>query len=225
MGCFQSAEFRINPKVDGQGPEVRELARKLKLEESDIDKFWNSFIKIDKNCTGHVSTDDLHNYHGIEKSKYSEKAFTIMHGSSSGLTKLSFIEYVAIMWNFLSCDVTSLSHFSFVLFDFDNSNALNAMEVSQMVETVYGRKIDHNEKVGIVLRKLDENGDSVITRDEFINFSKRYPLILYPVFTLQEKLRSSVIGNDYWLIQSDNRRKHFSPNETIFDILGLQKTV
>ena len=70
-----------------------------------------------------------------------------------------------------------------------------------------------------MLEKLDANDDGNVSQEEFVEFSKRYPLILYPAYAIQKKLRTHVFGEDYWNGITNERNKYM-PDATIFEILS-----
>lgn len=107
--------------------------------------------------------------------------------------KLNFHEYIVSMWNYLSSDMDILAAFAFSLFDLDDSKTLEVLEVENMVGEVYG---GDTNRVKNVLEKLNSvrNEKGEIGRVEFCIFSRRYPLLLFPAFAMQQALRRNILG-------------------------------
>eukprot|EP00602_Paraphysomonas_sp_CaronLab_P004739 CAMPEP_0185021646 /NCGR_PEP_ID=MMETSP1103-20130426/4349_1 /TAXON_ID=36769 /ORGANISM="Paraphysomonas bandaiensis, Strain Caron Lab Isolate" /LENGTH=176 /DNA_ID=CAMNT_0027553299 /DNA_START=401 /DNA_END=931 /DNA_ORIENTATION=- len=150
------------------------------------------------------------------------KVFSIMDNDGSG--GINFHEFVLAIWNYLSLDVNSLARFSFKLYDTDSSQVMEKMEVEAMVACVYGTSAGTNDRVSKVLEKLQPEDGRSITCDEFIGFSKQYPLLLYPAFVMQNVLRRHIFGEAYWEAISVERARNMS-DKTIFDILKEEAQV
>lgn len=112
--------------------------------------------------------------------------------------KLNFNEYVISTWNYLSSDMDILAAFAFSLFDLDDSKTLEINEVENMVKEVYGGDMS---RVNNVLSKLnaERNKHGQIGRKEFCVFSRKYPLLLFPAFSMQQALRRNIIGESVLL--------------------------
>lgn len=135
--------------------------------------------------------------------------------------KLNFNEYVVSTWNYLSSDMDILAAFAFSLFDLDDSKTLEVNEVRNMVKEVYGGDMS---RVQNVLGKLnnERNDDGQIGRVEFCQFSRKYPLLLFPAFAMQQALRRNIFGEDYWEKMTDLRNSLFY-GMTLFDIIAANR--
>lgn len=217
MGGGASA-FVPNNSIEGQGDEVLALQRKIKLSDKEINKYWAAFCKADKLHTGCIHIDDFHRHYQLEETPFTKKVFSLMDSDGSG--GINFYEYILAIWNYLSLDLNSLASFSFRLFDTDDSKLMDMDEIQHMISCVYGG-VGSNERVQKVMDKMQpENGES-ITVNEFVTYSRQYPLLLYPAFAMQNVLRRSIFGDAYWEAVSAERAKNML-DKTIFDILEEQ---
>ena len=107
------------------------------------------------------------------------------------------------------CSHMRTCRFAFFLFDLDESGFLDMNEVESMVASVYGAHFADDERVKRVLDCLDANGDGEVSLSEWILFNKKYPMLLFPAYQLQEKLREKVIGKWWWDVMQFNRNEHF----------------
>ncbi len=48
------------------------------------------------------------------------------------------------------------------------------------------------------LDMFDENGDGVIDLMEFITLDRRFPMLMFPAFRLQEKMQKMTLGEKQW---------------------------
>lgn len=67
-------------------------------------------------------------------------------------------------------------------------------EVRTLVGDVYGSGFKANHRVQRILDVIDANGDGRVSFREFQDFNRRYPMILFPAFTMQQDLRRRVFG-------------------------------
>ena len=198
--------------MDGQGPEVQRTFDILHISPQDVNKYWTCFNALNFDATGlvtmerwvypalsyictrsitHCRSHRFHSFYCLEPTDFTEKVFAVMDIDHSG--KLNFHEYIVSTWNYLSSDMDILAAFAFSLFDLDDSKTLEVAEVENMVREVYG---GDTNRVKNVLQKLDSvrNEKGQIGRVEFCIFSRRYPLLLFPAFAMQQALRRNIIG-------------------------------
>lgn len=217
MGGGQTKTFVVNFRIEGQGEEILEVSRQLNLSENELNQYWTAFCKIDKNTTGQISIDDFHSYYKLDITPFSRKVFSLMDTDHSGL--ISFHEFILSIWSYLSLDLDSLAKFSFKLYDYDNSNYMEYNEVLAMISCVYGSStMDTNDRLSKILEKLQNTELNRISLDQFINYSKQYPLLLYPAFMMQSVLRRGIFGEAYWDGVAAERAKK-DLEKPLFDIL------
>ena len=48
------------------------------------------------------------------------------------------------------------------------------------------------------LEEFDQNDDGLIDFDEFNILNRRYPLVLFPAFRLQDNMQKATLGEDGW---------------------------
>lgn len=161
----------------------------------------------------------FHAFYRLEPTDFTEKVFSVMDIDQSG--KLNFNEYIVSTWNYLSSDMDILTAFAFSLFDLDDSGTLEINEIHNMVREVYGGDMT---RVKNVLSKLDAERDEngLIGRVEFCIFSRKYPLLLFPAFAMQQTLRRNIFGEDYWEKMTDLRNSIFG-GMTLFDIIAANR--
>ncbi len=46
---------------------------------------------------------------------------------------------------------------------------------------------------------FDKNGDGVIDLNEFIELDRRFPMLMFPAFRLQEKMQKLTLGEQQWI--------------------------
>jgi Ca2+-binding EF-hand superfamily protein len=218
MGGGGTKQFVVNFRVEGQGEEILEVSRQLELSEAELNQYWTAFCKIDKSTRGQISLDDFHSFYQLDETPFSRKVFSMMDTDDSGM--ISFHEFVLSIWSYLSLDLDSLAKFSFRLYDNDNSNYMEMNEVNAMITCVYGSNStrENSERIKKLLEKMEMSFENRITLDQFVVFSKQYPLLLYPAFMMQSILRRGIFGEAYWDgVAAERAKKELE--KPIFDIL------
>lgn len=218
MGGGGTKQFVVNFRVEGQGEEILEVSRQLELSEAELNQYWTAFCKIDKSSQGQINIDDFHSFYQIDETPFSRKVFSMMDTDDSG--RISFHEFILSIWSYLSLDLDSLAKFSFRLYDYDNSNFMEINEVNAMITCVYGSNPsrENNERLKKLLEKMETSYENRITLDQFVVFSKQYPLLLYPAFMMQSILRRGIFGEAYWNgVAAERAKKELE--KPIFDIL------
>ena len=112
----------------------------------------------------------------------------------------------------------ALQQFAFNMFDTDSSGYLEEDEVRQLVQAVYGRKYSDNVRVQNVLEKIDSNDDGMVDRVEFNEFCRKYPILMWPAFVVQQALRKHLGGEKWWRVQQHDRSKAWRTS-SVFEIL------
>ena len=183
--------------------------------------FSDYFIECDTDGSGEISLPEFYQYfgkdNGIEQTIFTDKVFLIFDEDGSG--EIDFREFVLACWNFASYDMKALQHFAFNMFDTDSSGYMEEDEVRQLVQEVYGRKYSDNVRVQGVLEKIDSDGDGRVSKTEFDEFCRKYPILMWPAFVVQQALRKHLGGDKWWRTQQDQRSKAWR-SSSVFEILA-----
>jgi serine/threonine-protein phosphatase 2B regulatory subunit len=214
MGIIFGKRFRVNEAVPGQGSNVIVSAGKLKLLRSDVDRMYAGFCRLDADSSGLISVHEFVVMNQVQSASFGEMAFRVLDTNSSG--KIDFLEYMIAIWNFCSLSKESLSLFSFQIFDTDKSGILTSAEFRHMIDIIWGfNTSDHLEQA---MKLLDKNKDGEVTLKEFLETIRRTPVLLFPTFELQEKIRKSVLNPKAWTRISRDRTASFGEG-SIFEII------
>ena len=214
MGACLGVKFIVNEAVPGQGSNVIVTAGKLKLLRHDVDRIYSGFCKIDADRSGLINANEFIVMNKVQSAAFGEMAFRVLDRNRSG--KIDFLEYLVAVWNYCSMSKESLSLFTFKIFDTDNSGILTISEFKTMIDIVWGfEKSDHVEGA---LRALDKNKDGEISLKEFLTMVHHTPVLLFPGFELQEKMRTNVLGQAAWRRITKERNAAYGDG-TVFEIV------
>jgi Ca2+-binding EF-hand superfamily protein len=174
---------------------------------------------MDKDQSNELDLDEFYRHFKLTRTPFADRVFSIMDENGSG--EIDFREFVCCIWNYCSYDMRSLVKFAFSLMDLDGGGALDKSEVLNLIKQVYGDNSEGSSRVTRVMQLIDGDGDGTVSFEEFVEFNRKYPVMLFPAFKMQQTLREKVFGFDFWEEQMLRRRKMEGARSTsIFEILS-----
>jgi hypothetical protein len=114
----------------------------------------------------------------------------------SGNGAIDFNEFVQMFTTFCIYSERDILQFLFSLFDRDNSGALDQSEFIDMVAQLNSQALFPGSLMK-TFQTFDCNADGLIDFDEFCDLNRRYPMIFYPAFRLQDSLQA-LLGRGRW---------------------------
>ena len=219
MGCCFSTVFNPNNLIEGQGVDAIKVFNALGFTKSDLNILYRYFKRLDFNDSGTVDVIEficVNNLDSNEKNvSCAEIIFRLFDSNQDA--KLNFMELLIALWVFCSYSKHDLASFTFQVFDTDNSGILLTPELKYMIGLIWSNKIDNH--VAQALGVLDHNKDSEISLDEFLKYSKATPILLFPIFEMQNMFREKTLGNNRWYHLSKNNSDKRS-SESVKDLVN-----
>ena len=212
MGCSKSKTFTPN-MVKGQGNEVLKTAQIFGYSQHDLNLLYGYFCDCDVNNDGHLSIHEFLVMSELDGSKgmkmLGEIIFRLFDGQKD--SKVTFHELILCLYFFCTQERDLLELFAFQLFDADDSGVMTSEEISFMVTLIWGlhttttytkghkrTTTTHDKHVEDALKLLDADHSGDVTLEEFLLYAKKAPIILFPIFELQMKLRDKTLGRKRW---------------------------
>ena len=90
-------------------------------------------------------------------------------------------------------------NFCFDTFDKDGSGTIDEEEFMNLCKAVNNANPMFPGNFTRALQEFDRNDDGLIDHDEFRELNKRYPLILFPAFRLQDAMQKKTLGEARWV--------------------------
>lgn len=197
MGCCGSSSkvFVVNNKYEGQDQRALDDFRALRLSEDDVNVFYTAFKDMDLSGEGFIDIEEFLSNMRLERTVLTEEFFSELDKSQD--RKITFREFVLYTWKYGIKDTAAIADFAFDIYDTDNSDVLTIEEIKVMVTQVYGSRRFHHD-VDVILKKMDEDNNGKISRQEFILTVKKSPNLLYPAFEFLNHLRENIGGEYFW---------------------------
>lgn len=148
-----------------------------------------------------------------------------------GSGAIEFDEYVRVLATYCMFTKDEILRFCFECYDVDGSGTIDEKEFVELCKyvafrffrlfcfvvylmdnscrTVNNASPAYPANFKKALEEFDVNEDGLIDYAEFLELDRRYPLILFPAFRLQDMMQKNSLGESTWLriIENYNRMK------------------
>mmetsp|Transcript_25131 Transcript_25131/g.42426 ORF Transcript_25131/g.42426 Transcript_25131/m.42426 type:complete len:339 (-) Transcript_25131:272-1288(-) len=207
MGCGSSTTFKVKEGIPGQDKYAMEAFRRFHLSDKDIHKMYAAFIDMDADTSRYIRRDEFCAYFHVETTPVIVKMVKMMDTEQHGC--LDFCEMVALLWDFLSRDTKSLGSFAFHLFDTKNDGVLSIAEVTRLIEMLHHTTMAKSKIVKKVVDDLVKHVDGVarISVQTFHEYCQVHEDVCLSLFGLQHNLRERILGDHFWDVIVENRKK------------------
>ena len=133
---------------------------------------------------------------GEPRSPFVDAVFSLVDVNGNG--NLDFGEYIQIFCVYCTYNRDEILSFVYECFDADGSGTIDEEEFMLLAKTVSAAAPMFPGNFGRALEEFDVNGDGLIDMDEFRELNRRYPLVLFPAFRLQDNLQRGSLGLKRW---------------------------
>lgn len=184
MGCKQSSAKDIDCAV---------LYDELHLSTSEVRRLKSYFREFDPFGDDKISIADYIKTSRIDSSVLFKRILGSFDVSLRA--KLSFCEYVCSLWCFLTLDLEEVNGYLFDLYDETHAGELNRAEIKYMMRDLHRKGYD-SSAVQSALAEIGKTDE--MTKEGFIEWTKKCPFLLAPAFVLMEKVRNAIMGDKFW---------------------------
>lgn len=141
--------------------------------------------------------------------------FTVIAaGINKNKAKLSFTDFIAIFWNFLSLDASLLPSMAYYLFDDDRSDSLDYTEIRKLVELIHQKNYYTHPMIRSMVDSIQYE-HAQISQAQFRALCKKNHNICAPIAGMQFNLRKKLGGDLFWRRMSLKREEGDKSMSTI----------
>ena len=188
-------------------PRAIESAQALDLRQSHLRQLRMKFDEIDIDGSGQIDAEEFFEAVGEHRSPFTDKLFQFIDLDGSGT--IEFDEYIRVLSTYCMFSKDEILRFCFDCFDVDGSGTIDEKEFVELCKTVNNAAPSFPGNFKKALEEFDVNEDGLIDYAEFLELDRRYPIILFPAYRLQDTLQRNSLGEKGWVkvIESYNKIK------------------
>jgi len=167
----------------------------LGLTSKDIKRLNRKFNIADEDGSGQIERKEFFKLIKEDPTEFSNALFSLIDTDGSG--GINFDEFVRVLTTYCIYSQSDILYFIYQHFDTDGSGVIEEGEFIDMCTRINA----HSQFPGNLVKafqSFDCNDDGLIDFDEFKELNRRYPLLLYPAFLLQDRMQACTLGTKRW---------------------------
>ena len=164
-----------------------EFARDCNLKPESIKKAYKRFQATDKDKSGMIDYTEFCEVLQVDPSPQGERLFQLFDYEKSG--QIDVREFMIALSNFTGAGKDDKLKFAFMIFDEDGNGVITKGELTRILRANHMAQCDSEvaRKADTIMQQADKDGDGVVTFDEFVIVSKKFPNILFPAYSSSSK--------------------------------------
>ena len=159
---------------------LEEFAKENNLKPESIKKSYKRFQATDKDKSGLVDYTEFCEVLQVDPSPQCEGVFQLYDYDKTG--QIDAREFLIAVSNYTGAGKEDKLKFAFMAFDEEGNGVITKAELLKILKA--NHFASHDAEVGrkadTIMAQSDKDGDGVITFDEFVIVSKKFPNILFP---------------------------------------------
>lgn len=183
-----------------------EVAQALDLRQWHLRVLKSKFDYVDIDGAGTLDAQELFESCQETRTPLTDKLFELLdlHPGST----VDFDDYVRIISTYCMFTKDEILRFCFRCFDHDDSGTIDEKEFCELCKVVNNAAPLFPGNFQKALDEFDVNEDGLIDYSEFVELDRRYPLVLFPAFKLQDGMQKHTLGEHAWVGISEQYHKH-----------------
>ena len=192
----------VRPRAGGANPVIAQrnarknalddFARENNFKPESIKKAFKRFQAIDKDHSGMIDYTEFCEILQIDPSPQVEKLFQLFDQDKSG--QIDVREFMIGLSNFTGAGKEEKLKFAFMIFDEDGNGVITKQELIKILKANHmaGSDKEVSRKAETIMAQADKDGDGVVSFDEFVIVSKKFPNILFPAYSLGQQIQKKM---------------------------------
>lgn len=176
---------------------VEKTKRRLHLKNDDINTLYLKFSKYDREGNGLITREDFFvKFLEEERNFFGDAIFNLVECESQEV--VSFGEYIEAICTYCLFEKIDILRLCFNIFDMEKTGFINTDEVKHFLLMLHGGTVKSNARKGLEYIDKSQREDGRIGFLDLVDLHKQYPMLLYPVFRMQNTLMRETLGNAWW---------------------------
>ncbi len=157
---------------------LEEFAKENNIKPETIKKAYKRFQATDKDKSGVIDYTEFCEILQVDPSPLCEKTFRLYDYDKTG--QIDAREFLIALSNYSGAGKEDKLKFAFMTFDEDGNGVITKAELLKILKSNHMASHDAEvaRKADTIMAQADKDGDGVITFDEFVIVSKKFPNIL-----------------------------------------------
>lgn len=157
-----------------------EFARDNNIKPESVKKAYKRFQATDKDKSGMIDYTEFCEILQIDPSPACEKVFQMYDYDNSG--QVDVREFMIGLANFTGAGKDDKLKFAFMIFDEEGNGVITKGELTKILKANHmaSSEAEVARKADTIMAQADKDGDGVVTFEEFVIVSKKFPNILFP---------------------------------------------
>ncbi|KAJ8612130.1 hypothetical protein CTAYLR_002436 [Chrysophaeum taylorii] len=183
-------------RIEIHNPAAKEAVRALCLTQRQLRRLKMKFETIDIDNSGTMDAAEFFQILDEARTPLTDELLSLIDLDGNGTVE--FDEFVNVLMTYCMYSKEDILRFCFDCFDKDHSNAVDESEFTLLLSAVNNGKPLFPGNFRTALEQFDSNADGLIDFEEFKAIDKRYPLIFFPAFRLQDMMQRHTLGESTW---------------------------
>lgn len=161
---------------------LEEFAKENNLKPESIKKAYRRFQATDKDKSGLVDYTEFCEVLQVDPSPQCEAVFQLYDYEKTG--QIDAREFLIAVSNYTGAGKEDKLKFAFMTFDEEGNGVITKAELIKILKANHmaSNDVEVARKAETIMSQADKDGDGVITFDEFVIVSKKFPNILVSSF-------------------------------------------
>eukprot|EP01006_Ploeotia_vitrea_P031625 TRINITY_DN63957_c0_g1_i1.p1 TRINITY_DN63957_c0_g1~~TRINITY_DN63957_c0_g1_i1.p1 ORF type:complete len:596 (-),score=78.50 TRINITY_DN63957_c0_g1_i1:113-1900(-) len=161
---------------------LEEFAKENNLKPESIKKSYKRFQATDKDKSGLIDYTEFCEVLQVDPSPQCEGVFKLYDYDKTG--QIDAREFLIAASNYTGAGKEDKLKFAFMSFDDEGNGVITKAELLKILKANHMASHDAEvaRKADTIMAQADKDGDGVITFDEFVIVSKKFPNILFPAY-------------------------------------------
>lgn len=169
-----------------------EFAAENHIKPETVKRAYKRFRATDRDGSGMIDYTEFCEVLQVDPSPQVEKLFQLFDKDRSG--QIDVREFMIGLQNFTGAGKDERLKFAFTVFDEDGNGVITKQELIKILKANHMATHDREvmRKADTIMAQADKDGDGVVDFDEFVIISKKFPNILFPAFSLSDKIKNKL---------------------------------
>jgi len=166
---------------------LEDFAKENNLKPETIKKSYKRFQATDKDKSGLMDYTEFCEVMQVDPSPQCEGVFQLYDYEKTG--QIDAREFLIAVANYTGAGKEDKLKFAFMTFDEEGNGVITKAELLKILKANHMASHDSEvaRKADTIMAQADKDGDGVITFDEFVIVSKKFPNILFPAYNTTNK--------------------------------------